>query len=64
MQLVEYTFARWVYIDKCQDFVDRYGKSVLNVNAIVDKLGSEAACIRALILHGQCVALLFRPFST
>ncbi|KAM5543832.1 hypothetical protein V8D89_002449 [Ganoderma adspersum] len=53
MQLVEYTFARWVYIDKCQDFMDRYGNSILNVSAIVDTLGSEAACIRALILHGH-----------
>ncbi|PIL27174.1 transcription factor [Ganoderma sinense ZZ0214-1] len=53
MQLVEYTFARWVYIDKCQDFVDQYGSSIPDISGIVDILGSETACIRALILHGQ-----------
>ncbi len=53
MQLVEYTFARWVYIDKCHEFVDACGNPAPNMKAVIRTLGSETACIRAIILHGQ-----------
>ena len=55
MQLVEYSFARWVYIDKCDDFVDAFGIPTLDMKAVADTLGSDATCIRALVLHGQYV---------
>ena len=55
MQLVEYTFARWVYIDKCDDFVDALGNPTPDMRVVVDTLGSDTACVRALILHGQYV---------